>query len=246
MSATRALVAKSEVVDGLAAEFGERLRSVVLYGSVPRQESILGVSDVNLLVLLDRVTLDDLRRLSSIARRCVDLGRAAPMLFGWDEFRQSTDAFAIEMADLQDGREIVYGQDPVVDLVVPREALRHQLEHEIRARHAQLREGLMLAAPIPAAVGELLEHGLPAFVCYLRSILRLAGREVPSTSEDVIRAAANLVDARPDAFLDVWGARRAGFVPEIDIEDPLVEAYIELVERSIVWVDQTGIDATKG
>jgi hypothetical protein len=61
---------------------------------------------------------------------------------------------------------------------------------------------------------------------------------VPASSEDVIRAAANLVDARPDAFLDVWGARRAGFVPEIGIEDPIVEVYVEFVERCIDWVDR--------
>jgi hypothetical protein len=227
----------SEAVEELIAAFGERLTSVVLYGSVPRRESVLGVSDINLLVLLDRVAFDDLRRMSAIARRWMDLGRAAPLLFGRDEFRQSTDAFAIEMADLLDRREVVYGEDPAVGLTVPRSALRHQLEHELRARHTQLREGLMLTAPVPAAVGELLERALPAFVCYLRAIVRLAGREVPAGSEDVIRAAANLVDARPDAFLDVWGARRAGFVPEIGIEDPLVEVYVEFVERCIDWVD---------
>lgn len=246
MSSTRAVVANSEVVEGLTAEFAGRLRSVVLYGSVPRHESVLGVSDINLLILLDRVTLDDLRGVSSIARRWIDFGGAAPMLFGWDEFRRATDAFAIEMADLRDRREVLYGEDPVADLIVPRVALRHQLEHEIRARHAQLREGLMLTAPIPSGVGELLERALPAFVCYLRAILRLAGREVPATSEDVIRASANLVAARPDAFLDVWGARRAGFVPEIDIKDPIVEAYLELVERSIDWVDEFGRNSADG
>jgi hypothetical protein len=230
------------LVADLAATFGERLESIVLYGSVPRSESILGLSDINVLVLLDHVTLNDLRRASSIARSWLDLGRAAPMLFGLEEFRQSTDAFAIEMADLRDRREVVYGADPASDIVVPRQALRHQLEHELRARHAQLREGLMLAAPIPKSVGELLEQALPAFVCYLRAILRLAGRDVPAGSEDVIRAATNLVDARPDPFLDLWGARRAGLVPEIEIEDPLVEAYLEVVERSIDWVDGIGPD----
>ena len=240
MSDTRNAVATSEVIEALIAEFGERLVSVVLYGSVPRRESVLGISDINLLVLLDRVTLDDLRCMSAIARRWVDLGRAAPMLFGREEFRRSSDAFAIELADLRDRREVLHGEDPVADLDLPRSALRHQLEHELRARHSQLREGLMLTAPVPSAVGELLERAIPAFVCYLRAILRLSGRDVPATSEDVIRAAANLVGARPDAFLDVWGARRAGFVPEIGMEDPIVEAYLELVERSIDWVDGLG------
>ena len=100
---------------------------------------------LNLLILLDRVAFDDLSSMSAIARRWIDLGRAAPLLLGRDEFRQSTDAFAIEMADLLDRREVVYGEDPAVGLAVPRSALRHQLEHELRAR-----QGDALPCTVPA------------------------------------------------------------------------------------------------
>jgi hypothetical protein len=205
---------------------------------VPRHESVSGVSDVNLLVIVDEVSISDLARISPAVRRWLDLGRAAPMLFGSDEFRRSADAFAIEMADLGDRREVVCGSDPMEGIEVPPEALRHQLEHEIRARHTQLREGLLIAAPLPQAVGALLEQALPSYVCYLRAILRLAGRNVPASSEDVIRAAANVIAASPDAFLDVWGARKAGASLEVAIEDPLLRGYVELVERAIRWVDE--------
>jgi len=234
--------ATAQLVTDLEESFGDRLESVVLYGSVPRHESVVGVSDINVLVILDEVSLDDLRRISPIARRCVERGRSEPRLFGADEFRRSADAFAIELADLLDQREVLFGRDPVAGVEVPAESLRHQLEHEIRARHIRLRAGLMIAAPLPAAVGGLLEEELPGFVCYLRSLLRLAGRSVPASSEDVIRAASNIIDAWPNAFLDAWGARRAGSTLEVAIDDPLVAGYMEVVEKAIAWVDGLGPD----
>jgi hypothetical protein len=91
-------------------------------------------------------------------------------------------------------------------------------------------------------VGGLLEDGLPAYVCYLRAVLRLADRSVPDSSEDVIRAASNVVGARPDAFLDAWGARKAGSMVVVAIDDPLVAGYLEIIERAIAWVDGQGSD----
>lgn len=246
MSVIQAGEATGMLVTELTETFGERLESVVLYGSVPRHESVLGVSDINLLVILDEVGLDDLRRISPIARHCVELGRSEPRLFGAEEFRRSADAFAIEMADLLDQRQVLFGTDPVAGIEVPGAALRHQLEHEIRARHIQLRAGLMISAPFPAAVGGLLEAALPAYVCYLRAVLRLAGRNVPVSSEDVIRAASNVIGANPDAFLDAWGARKAGATLVVAIDDPLVEGYLEIIERAIGWVDGHGQDPAIG
>ena len=242
MSLTQAAEATGVLVTELRETFGERLESVTLYGSVPRHESVQGVSDINLLVILDEVVLDDLRRISPMARHCVELGRSEPRLFGAEEFRRSADAFAIEMADLLEQRQVLYGRDPVAGIEVPAESLRHQLEHEIRARHIQLRAGLMVAAPLPEAVGGLLEDGLPAYVCYLRAVLRLAGRSVPVSSEDVIRAASNVIGARPDSFLDAWGARKAGSTLVVAIDDPLVAGYLEIIERAIMWVDGQGSD----
>lgn len=235
-----------EFVAEVETLFSDRLVSIVLYGSLPREEAVLGLSDVNLLVLLDSASTHDLLRLAPAARRWVSSGMATPLLFGAEEFRRSADAFAIEIADLKDRREILFGSDPVVDLDVPLSAMRHQIEHELRARRVQLHEGMLLAALNPEQVGELLLRTLPAFVCYLRAILRLAGRDVPDNSEDVIRAAANVIDAAPEPFLTVWSWRRAGAAPGLLLTDPVVEGYDRLIDLAIAWVDANHVLASAG
>ena len=58
-----------ELSRAYAELFGERLRSALLYGSVARGEAIGGVSDINVLLLLDRLDPATLRAASPLARR---------------------------------------------------------------------------------------------------------------------------------------------------------------------------------
>lgn len=237
VTATALREAALEFVAEVESLFGDRLASIVLYGSIPREEAVLGLSDVNLLVLLDSVSTHDLLRLSPAAGRWMSSGKASPLMFGTEEFRRSVDAFAIEISDLKDRREVLFGSDPVANLEVPLSAMRHQIEHELRARRVQLHQAMLLAAKNPEQVGDLLLRSLPAFVCYLRAILRLAGRDVPDDSEDVIRAAANVIDTGPEPFLTVWGWRRAGAAPDLLLSDPVVQGYDKLIDLAIAWVD---------
>src|SRR5690606_5502742 len=108
---------------------GGRLRSVVVYGSVARGEAIEGVSDVNVLVLLDRVDPETLRRLSPVAQKWAGAGITPPLLMAWPEWRRGADAFASELADMKDAHVMVHGEDPLRSLDVDPVELRLQAEH---------------------------------------------------------------------------------------------------------------------
>ncbi|MBI2396141.1 MAG: nucleotidyltransferase domain-containing protein, partial [Deltaproteobacteria bacterium] len=137
----------------LLAALGDRLRSALLYGSVARGEAVSGVSDINLLILVDRVDAGLLRVGSPLARRWAKAGNTAPLLMPWDEWRRASDVFAVELADMKDAHVLLQGPDPLDGLVVDARALRLQAEREIRGKMLQLREGLLLTAEKPEEVG---------------------------------------------------------------------------------------------
>lgn len=221
----------------LAARLGERLQSALLYGSVARGEAVPGTSDINVLVLLDRIDGDVLRSASPLARRWAETGNTAPLFMATTEWRRAADAFAIELADMHDAHEVVYGADPLVGLEVDPGELRLQAERELRGKLLQLREGMLLAAEDEEALGRLLLVALPSFVTYMRAALRLAGREVPLDSESVVRAAADLVGGDPTAFLEAWQARRRGRPIRARIGGPLLDGYYALAESTAAFVD---------
>lgn len=221
----------------LARVLGERLRSVLLYGSVPRGEAVPGVSDINVLVLLDEVRLEQLGELAPLARRWTGKGNTAPLILGWDEWSRSADVFAVEVADMRDHHRLLLGEDPLTGAAVGLRPLRLQTERELRGKLVQLHEGLMLAAPDPKSVGKLLLTALPSFATYFRATLRLAGQEVPSGSGEVITSVADLVGADGSAMLELWSARGEKRAPRLAAADPLVAGYDGLVRKVTEYVD---------
>ncbi|HSH46741.1 MAG TPA: hypothetical protein VK966_12925 [Longimicrobiales bacterium] len=229
----------------LREALGERLRSVVLHGSVARGESVPDVSDVNLMVLADTVDPGLLRQLAPLAREWLEAERALPLVLSWDEWQASRDAFAIETADMLDSREVLHGDDPLAGAVVDPADLRLQAERELRGKLVHLREGTLFAADRPKELGNLLVKALPAVATYLRTALRLADRPVPGTTPEAFRDGATLVGAEADALLELWEDRRRGRPPRTDVEDRRTGAVYAVLERTVDYVDTLTGDQTR-
>lgn len=221
----------------LADRLADRLRSVLLYGSVARGEAVEGVSDINVLVLLDDIDARALEQCAPIARRWAEAGNTVPLLMAWDEWQRAADVFAIEMADMRDAHRVLHGDDPLAGLSIDSAELRLQAERELRGKLVQLREGMLLAAERPEEVGRLLLAALPSFTTYLRTALRLNGHDVPARTPDVVRASAALVGGDAEPFLRIWNARTEGRVPGAQIDEPIVTGYYALAEQTANWVD---------
>lgn len=220
----------------LEQDFGASLRSVVLFGSVARDEYVERMSNINLLVLVDDVDAGLLRRAVPHAKRWRE-SNAMPLLLAADEWQRAADVFAIELADMHDAHEVLAGTDPVAPHAIDRAALRLQAEHELRGKILQLRTGLLAAAGAPDRIGALLIAALPSFATYLRVALRLAGEPVPARMDQVLRAGARLVGADEGGLLAAHAARVEAGALRINIEDPIVESYHGAAERTAAWVD---------
>ncbi|HKJ92132.1 MAG TPA: hypothetical protein VJ957_03135, partial [Longimicrobiales bacterium] len=165
-------------------------------------------------------------------------GNTAPLLLSAQEWRRSADAFAIEVADMQDARVVLHGDDPVADLRVERRTLRLQAEHELRGKLLQLRSGLLLTAHRPAEVGRLLLAALPSFTTYLRAVLRLHEAAVPGTTPAVLDRAAGLLDADPAPLRTAWDTRASGGAHAWPVDSAQVRGYYTFAERTADHVDQ--------
>ena len=230
--------AASELTAGLRERAGPNLRSVVLHGSVARDEAVAGVSDVNVLVLLDDASPEHLRAIAPLARDWSESAGAPPLIFEDREWARAADVFAIEVADMKDAHELLYGMDPVAALEPKRNELRLQTERELRGKLLQLREGSLLAAESPTELGWLLTAALPSFTAYMRATLRLAGQPVPKDTPTVILRTAETIAGDPASFAAVWEARAAGRKLEARITDPIVADFYGLAERMADHVDR--------
>jgi predicted nucleotidyltransferase len=210
------VIAESFVTE-IHAAAGERLRAALLFGSVARGEWIEDFSDINVLVLLDKLDAALLSTAAPAARHAVENG-VMPLLVEQEEWRRASDVFAIEVADMQQFGIPLFGDNPADSAVIEPGALRLQAERELRAKLLHLHGGMLLAAGEPERLGMLFLRALPSFTTYMRTVLRLAGRGVPSGSQSVIQEACAMVGADPSPFIAVLDARtsREAFAMDLD------------------------------
>jgi hypothetical protein len=224
------------LVEELRTAYGARLQNATLYGSVARGEAIAGVSDVNVMVLLDDIHPESLALAAPIARRWVKDGNSPPLIMEREQWRRAADVFAIELADMRDARETLHGEDCVAGPPVALADLRTQAERELRGKLLQLQRSLLMESE-SAALGELLKKALPSFATYLRAVLRLTARDVPLSTPEVIREGMKVVGGDAHAYLAVWEARTGNQAMRLNLNDPIVRQYHTAAEQTAVFVD---------
>jgi hypothetical protein len=220
--------------------FGAELRSTVLFGSVPRGEAIPGISDVNVLVLLDSIGASQLARVAPLAHQWVRAGNAPPHFYSWREWQGMADTFAIEIADMHDARHVLHGVDPVTEESPRPGDLRLHAEREIRETLLNLRLRLMLAAQNPIEVGGLMLSGLPSFGAYMRATLRLVGESPGLETPAVIERMARRIGADPSPMLLCWDHRCELRPLKVAITDGLLESYADFVQKLEQFIDGLG------
>lgn len=237
MSGTNVRGAADEVVTKLAGALGDRLRSVLLYGSAARGEYIEGTSDLNMLVLLDAIEPAALMHAAPACREVLQRHGAAPLLMSGEDWARAADAFAIEVADMHDAHVVLHGSDPVELLAIDRTALRLQAEREIRGKLVRLHTAMLFACDDARQLGMLLVAALPAFATYLRAALRLAGRDVPGGLGGVLEEGAALVGAAPEPLLHVLDARTSGRALAADLGGPIVGGFDVAAQQTARFLD---------
>ena len=239
-----ALTTAAKLTAHFRTVFADELRSVVVFGSLPRGEAIPGVSDLNILVLLESLTARTLVRAAPLLQQWIRLGNTPPYLYSWEEWGGMQDTSAIEIADMNDAREVLWGADPVDVDSVTYANLRLQAEREIRDTLLHLRLRLMVATSGPSDVGALLLNGLPSFTAYMRAALRLAGQSPGLATRPVIERTAALIGADPEPMLTCFEARRTTHHLDVPLTGPMVERYLAFAGSLLQHVDQLPGDSS--
>src|SRR5574340_259449 len=166
-----------QLTQKLQAAFKDRLVSVLLYGSAAAGDHHARYSDLNILCVLDRVGIPELKSAEPVFRWWREQGNPAPLLMSEQEVRTSTDCFAVEFHDIQARHRVLFGPDVVKPLTVDDSFYRAQVEHELRAKLLRLRQkagGMMEDA---ALLRRLLADSVSTFCILFRHALVLHGVE---------------------------------------------------------------------
>ncbi len=229
-------------VDDFAREaaraLGDRLVTLLLYGSAARGAHVPERSDVNTLLLCDGVDDDLFARLEAPVRAWTRAGHPAPLILTEREWREAADAFPIEYQDIRDAHRILAGRDPWEGITVQRDHLRRQLEHELMGKLVHLRQAYAAYRSEPKRLAEVIVGSAGGFLTMLRAALRLAGNAVPAAPDALVREAAGVVGFGAAGLAPLVAHASGGPALKLAAHDLLPAAYLEAVARTAQFVNR--------
>jgi len=228
----------NQLVEKLQKAFGDRLVSVVLYGSAADGDHHAKYSDFNVLCVLRAITPRELGETTEIFRWWRELGSPSPLLLSEQEVATSTDCFAIEFLDIQQQHRLLYGTDVVAPLVVDRSFYRAQVEHDLRAKLLRLRQKASGMLADPDLLRRLLVDSVSTFCVLFRHALALSGVEVAPRKREIIERARDQfgIDAAP--FEKLLAIREERLKPREVEPVTLLAGYLDGIGKVIDVVDR--------
>lgn len=213
------------------------LRSVILYGSAAAGDHVGKQSDHNVLVVTKDLGIDTLNALSKVATAWAKAGNPAPLLFTEERLAQATDVFPIELLDIRECRNVLYGEDVVAGLEIDTKNLRLEIEHELRGKLIHLRQSYLLTQGKPRAVADLMTQSLSTFLVLFRAALRLLDETVPTKKFEALEKLSTHLGFDVSVFQTVQNLK-AGVIKIKDVEmEPLFSNYLKTIECVIDAVD---------
>jgi predicted nucleotidyltransferase len=173
-----------EVVAALRADLGENLYSCCLYGSAVRGNLLRGVSDINLLIVLntsDRAAHD------CIAAVVASYPQIDPFVLSRKGFERSVRAFAAKFASIKRNYRVVYGADPLATIEIEPSLERFLCEQALRNLRLRTVYAYVMRSRYKA-YGSFLSRSVTPLFLRLSEVVRLSGGEVPQEFTDRIKA----------------------------------------------------------
>ena len=227
-----------ELVAKLRSALGDRLESVVLYGSgASNSEFQPEFSDLNVLCVVRDNGGASLAAMGPAARWWTAKRQPSPLVLTNEELTQAADVFAIELTDMKAKHRVLFGADPLQTLGVPMQLHRLQLERELRVNLIRLRQRY-LAVEGAGAVARLMGESVSTFVTLFRHVLVAFGERVPPTRREVVAHLESLLHLDMSAVHAVLEMRASGSSALPEKPEKVFDDYLSALAAVTKDVDQ--------
>ena len=227
----------TQLVEKIKKAFGDKVVSVILYGSGADGELHKDYSDLNVLCVLTQVTSIELAVAGGVFRFWREKGNPSPLLMSIEEVERSTDSFPIEFKDMQANRKILTGKDVIASLAVSTINYRTQIEHELRSKMLRLRQKAASVWDDDELLGRLMVDSSATFVVLARHALTVSGQPVEWKKRDAITQLKAKFGIDPEPFYTLLDLREGATKKLPVAASQLFDRYLAQIQILVEAVD---------
>lgn len=164
-----------QAVSALRSELGENLFSCCVYGSAVRGNAIEGVSDLNLLIILNQ---SNSAAHQAVARAIGGLPQIDPFVLAKRGFERSFRAFAPKFASIKRNYRVLHGADPLATMDVDDGLEKFLCEQAVRNLRLRLVYSFVTRAQ-HKAYDRFVVRNITSLFVQSSEVLRLSGVNIP-------------------------------------------------------------------
>jgi hypothetical protein len=228
----------------LRARFAPRLLTVALYGSATGVDFVPGKSDINLVVVLDRVEYLDLNALRLLHPGWRKAGFATPLVLDREFLHRAADVFPMELHAIKAHHRILFGENVFAAIEVRNTHLRYQCEHEVRGKLLRLRALYVEIGSRRDALRHLMLDSLKTFLIIMRTLNWMRGTATTSL-EATLTTFCEQFDCTFPVIARLLEVRRGKAKWDGDAEI-MFRGYLEEIENLVILVDRMPETAAAG
>lgn len=228
----------SQLVEKLQEAYGERLISVVLYGSAASGDYQAKFSGIDILCVFTEIAPRELEAGEEICRWWKESGKSTLLFMEEREVAESADIFAVEFTDIRGCHRLLYGKDVVSSLTIDRQCYRAQVEHDLRANLLRLRRKAAGIIAHPDLLRRLLIDSLSTFCTLFRHALALRGVDAPPKKREIMALAREHFQIASAAFETLLDIREGRIKPRAADPIALLGPYLAGVRDVIARMER--------
>jgi hypothetical protein len=218
----------------LRDKLGENLYSCILYGSSVRGNVIPGVSDINLMVVLNESTPQAHQVVAQAIQNKVTI---EPFVLGRDGIERSIQAFAIKFRSIARNYQVLHGVDLLAGLTVDETLLHFLCEQALRNLRLRLVHHFVTIGSDRKHYSHYLRNIVPSIFTDLSEVLRFSGSEIPKELSERIPLMESRFNIDGAILRDLLSLRKTA--RDLKTNDIVVyhSKLFHLINQVIRWIE---------
>ena len=217
--------------DEILKSHKDNIHSIAITGSALTDDFDPEKSDVNSVLVLNKMDLGFLEVLASLGKTYGKKGISAPLIMTPEYVMHSVDVFPIEFLNIKLLHETLFGEDLFQPLVIERKDLRLQCERELKVRLIGLRQGYISSMGDAKILSELFINTISGYIPLFRGVILLLRKEPPLKNEDVLQVLKDASGVNTQVFKTMLRQKRQKTKLTISHLNEIFKDYYAAVEK---------------
>lgn len=230
-----------ELVGDLSDAFGDRIMSVILYGSAVSHEFQPGKSLIETMVVLDSVSVKVIGLAVPVHKKWFRRGVISPRYYQISQLDRARIRVPVHILDMQRSYRVLFGSDPFDNMKLSKVALQmhccrffEESQHYLYDEYNRLHEQQVSSARFPA---ELLDRCIPFF----RTLLVLFGRRIPNSTTELLGGIEDLFGIGSSVISETYlstGNKKTNFDNVFERFDDTISIILDYLYRLQIVPDE--------